>query len=92
MKKTPNELNAISPQVTDIWLSEAINWSEKDGVKKEPIVLLNFKISKPLSKEDTTRLEKWLEARIKPHQTKLIVENTEVNNPKIRRNNQHQKK
>lgn len=29
MKNIPNELNALFPQITEIWLSETINWLEK---------------------------------------------------------------
>ncbi len=86
MKNIPDELNALFPQITEIWLSEAINWAEKEGVKKEPVVLLTLKLSKVLSVEEKTRLENWLNARIKPHQTKLVLESPEVIIAKINRN------
>lgn len=36
----PQELHAIFPQITQTWLSEAINWDKKTGVLAQPVLVV----------------------------------------------------
>jgi uncharacterized hydrophobic protein (TIGR00271 family) len=74
MKNIPGELQILFPRITDIWLSEAISWNHDSGVKDKPVTLLNIKLSQALSSEDRGKIEKWLGARMKSDQVKLVIE------------------
>ncbi|MDE2429944.1 MAG: DUF389 domain-containing protein [Burkholderiales bacterium] len=76
MKQIPDELYVLFPQVSEMWLSEAISWTqEKAGVDETPVFLLNLKVKKPLTTKERETIEQWLSARIKSKKTKLIVDN-----------------
>ncbi|MFJ2986804.1 DUF389 domain-containing protein [Collimonas sp. NPDC087041] len=73
-RRVPDELHAIFPQVTEVWLSEALDWTQGTGLKDSPVVVLNVKVAKALSAEDRSRIENWLGARIRTKTIKLVVE------------------
>ncbi len=74
MRQIPDELQAIFPQVAEIWLAEAIVWERKAGLQADQAVVLNLRTPQPLATEDRLRVENWLLARLKVKAVKLVVQ------------------
>lgn len=68
----PSELYAIFPKVFEIWISEATEWNREDGMSNSPIIILNIRAVPPFTNDEQLRIKKWLKARFKEHQIKLI--------------------
>jgi uncharacterized hydrophobic protein (TIGR00271 family) len=75
MQQVPHELHVLYPQITEIWFSQATNWSQENGMSDHVITLLNVSTSKPLTKQDQARIKEWIVARMNITAIKLVVEN-----------------
>jgi uncharacterized hydrophobic protein (TIGR00271 family) len=74
MRQVPHELHILYPQITEIWFSQATNWSEKNGVSDHVVTVLNVSTSKRLTKQDQARIKEWVTARMNISAIKLVVE------------------
>lgn len=75
MQQVPHELHVLYPQITEIWFSQATNWSQEKGISDHVVTLLNISTSKPLTKQDQARIKEWIVARMNITEIKLVVEN-----------------
>ena len=76
LKGIPEELHALFPQITGIWVSKAFDWDRKAGLKSQPTVLivLDVNAANPINRRERARIEKWALVRVKPERVKLVVE------------------
>lgn len=70
----PAELHTLYPQIGNVILSEAPDWSVKTGWQKKNTVLLSVRSSRPLSKSDQGRIEQWLRIRLQSDSVRLVFE------------------
>ena len=74
IRRVPNELHVLYPQIEEIWFSEALNWNQNTGVNNDLVTVLNVSISKPLTKQDQAKIKAWVVARMDIKKIKLVVE------------------
>jgi hypothetical protein len=70
----PAELHTLYPQIGNVILSEAPDWSVKTGWQKKNRVLLSVRSSRPLSKSDQGGIEQWLRIRLQSDSVRLVFE------------------
>ena len=74
----PEELHALYPQITDIYLVDAPSWSKKNGWNSSNTLLLNLRLSKALHKDELARIEQWIMKRLQIESVYIVqdVKNT----------------
>lgn len=76
MKRIPEELQALFPHVTEIWLSQAIIWKQDIGLQEGPALVLNLKSTRKLSIDEQEKIENWLKKRMQANAIELVIEIT----------------
>jgi uncharacterized hydrophobic protein (TIGR00271 family) len=74
LKAIPEELHALFPHISGVWLAQAIHWSMEGRAGNESELVLNIRITDQLSADERARLESWLATRMKTKNVKLVVE------------------
>jgi uncharacterized hydrophobic protein (TIGR00271 family) len=74
MQTVPQELHELFPQVTEIWLADATNWTLKTGLQPSTVTVVNVKSSRNISRKDIEKIIKWLQTRLSVDTIKLVVE------------------
>jgi uncharacterized hydrophobic protein (TIGR00271 family) len=74
MLTIPQELHELFPQVTEIWLADATNWTLKTGIQPNKVTVVNVKSSRNISRTDREKITKWLQTRLSVDTIKLFVE------------------
>ena len=74
IKGVPAELHALFPQISKVWLSDALSWEVKAGLEKDNTLLLNLFASAPLSEAERLTIKRWVEARLKTSRVKLLID------------------
>jgi len=69
-----NELSTQYPEVTDIYISEAMQWSKGQGKVAENLTVLNLKASSMLPPETIYKITEWLKVRVKSSNVKVVIE------------------
>jgi uncharacterized hydrophobic protein (TIGR00271 family) len=70
----PAELHTLYPQVWNVVLQEAPQWSAKTGWGDKNTVVLTLRSSKPLNRTDQLKIKRWAGIRLKTESVRLIVE------------------
>ncbi len=73
MKSLPAELNALFPQITQIWLSHGIGWQQSTGAQPENVLLINLATTQGITPAERAKLDAWLAARLKGLRLKLVI-------------------
>ena len=74
MQTVPQELNELFPQVTEVWLADATNWTQKTGIQPSAVTVVNVKSSRSISRRDRKKIINWLQIRLHVDVIKLVVE------------------
>jgi uncharacterized hydrophobic protein (TIGR00271 family) len=69
-----NEVSVQYPEVRDIYISEAMQWSKGQGKVAENLTVLNLKTTTIIPEETVYKITEWLKVRIKSENVKVIVE------------------
>lgn len=69
-----NEVSVQYPEVRDIYISEAMQWSKGQGKVAENLTVLNLKTTSLIPPETVYKITEWLKVRIKSENVKVIVE------------------
>lgn len=69
-----NEVSVQYPEVRDIYISEAMQWSKGQGKVAENLTVLNLKTTSIIPEETVYKITEWLKVRIKSDNVKVIVE------------------
>ncbi|PXX46950.1 hypothetical protein DFR42_101526 [Undibacterium pigrum] len=72
----PEELQALFPDVAEIWLSQAIIWKQGMGLQENPALVLNLKSTQRLSNDEQVKIENWLKKRMQTKAIELVIEVT----------------
>jgi uncharacterized hydrophobic protein (TIGR00271 family) len=80
-KRVPDELHALFPEITEIWLTGGTYWKQETGIDSEHVTVLNIKVKRALTKSEHKKIEQWLAARIQVAKIKLVVEPVPKVNP-----------
>jgi uncharacterized hydrophobic protein (TIGR00271 family) len=72
--EVPAELNALFPQVTRVMISEAREWNANAGLSEGRTLVVNLRLTQPLSREQRSRVEAWLRARLLTQDVRLFIE------------------
>lgn len=68
------EVHTLYPEVTEVYLSQAIQWRQGEGKVNDNLILMNIKTNSKLSKDSLYKITKWLKVRSKSEHVKVIVE------------------
>lgn len=88
MNSIPDEVHALFPQISKMWISDAMNWVLDSGIQNQHVIVLNIETDRPLSSKERARIENWLKIRMNDGETKLVVE-TRLKRPMQHPNRQH---
>lgn len=78
LTRVPDELHALFPNITKVWLSTAIEWDASSD-SRETTLLVNIATATRMSNKDKKRIESWLHTRLKSDRVKLVIETIVVN-------------
>ncbi|HVY21947.1 MAG TPA: DUF389 domain-containing protein [Steroidobacteraceae bacterium] len=67
------ELHALYPQITGVWMSEAPAWTVDGGVAQEPSLLVSLSVSKEFNDREQTQLQNWLQSRTGRKQVQVLI-------------------
>jgi hypothetical protein len=69
-----NEISVQYPEIKDIYVSEAMQWSKGEGKVAENLTILNLKTTSELTPDTIYKITEWFKVRIKSDNVKVIVE------------------
>lgn len=69
-----NEISTQYPEISDIYVSEAVKWSKGQGEMDERLTILNLKTTSVMPPDTIYKITEWLKVRIKSSNVKVIVE------------------
>lgn len=69
-----NELSTQYPEITDIYVSEAMRWAKGEGKVDENLTILNLKTGRYLPAETIYKITEWLKVRVKSDNVRVIVD------------------
>jgi uncharacterized hydrophobic protein (TIGR00271 family) len=74
MKTVPQELHDLFPQVTQVLLADATNWTLETGIQPTPVTVINIKSTRNISRHDQEKITAWLKTRLNVNEIKLFVD------------------
>lgn len=73
-QQVPVELNALFPQISDVLIADAPEWSADTGRSAKNTVVVSLRLTKPLSQEERDKIQAWLRTRFGTDDVRLVTD------------------